>query len=105
MALSHGITIKRATHADASSIATLIKAVFSESAVERYLRPGKDQYPEDVHREALNRTKSRLNTPGIYPFVAFDDETGDVVGFSMWKRIGDSEDAKEWRKDSLFKSK
>jgi hypothetical protein len=104
MTSNHGITIRGATQADVPGIATTVKEIFKDTAVENYLRPWKDEYPRDYRRETINRTKTRLRTPGIHPFVAVEEKSGEIVGFAMWRRLGNSDQAKGWQKDTLINS-
>jgi N-acetylglutamate synthase-like GNAT family acetyltransferase len=98
------ITIRQAFQSDVPSIVSVIDPAFADTAFEKYLKPYSEQYPEDRRRELIVRTKQQIRTPGYHAFVAVKGEgspTAEVVGFALWLRVGNSERAREWQRDTL----
>lgn len=115
--------IRRAVSSDFPITASFSVPAFLDDELYRFLFPFAAQYPEDFRNFFLQRHRQRDLLPGQIYWIAVLDPTdglkahwvghhdeesvdrkqaenhegGRVVGFALWRRYGDSEEAKQWQ--------
>jgi hypothetical protein len=101
------IRVRPAVYSDAPDIRAVQNAAFRKSALEEYLAPHRNEFPDDHVRNGLGKTKKALVSPGYWQFVAVVEENGKekIVGAALWTRRGKSEAAKRWQGDSIANRK
>jgi hypothetical protein len=95
----HMIEVRRMCLGDAHEAATIGEEAFRKDEVFTWLFPGYKQYPSEMRRWFLLRLKNRLVQQGIHVFVA--EEEGEVLGYAVWRRVGQDAEAAKWQQDSL----
>jgi hypothetical protein len=85
--------------ADTPAVATIADDAFHQDELFQWLYPYYDKYPNDLRRWWLIRLKQRLNEPGVHVFVA--EQENEVVGYAIWRRVGEDSEAEKWQQDSL----
>jgi hypothetical protein len=93
------VQIRRMRLADAPAAATIADEAFHNNKVFCWLFPYYDQYPNELRRWFLLRLKQRCVEPGVYVFVA--EEGDEILGYAVWKRLGQDSEAAKWQQDSL----
>ena len=104
--------IRRAIPSDFPILATFSVDAFINDELYQFTNPHVTKYPDDFRESLLRRLKQRNATLGYITWVAVEDgsdgsldgvktgEPGEIVGYAMWRRYGDSERAKAWQKQS-----
>ncbi|KAL8760503.1 MAG: hypothetical protein Q9184_003323 [Pyrenodesmia sp. 2 TL-2023] len=118
--------IRRAVASDSPTTATFSVPAFLNDELYRFSSPFAAEYPEDFRNFFLQRQRRRHVSPGQIYWVAVLDQIdeakasgigqenaapenrshkehqeGDkVVGYALWSRYGDSEEAKRWQKQT-----
>ena len=100
--------VRAATPTDFSATASISVACFWEDELFNFTNPYKAQYPEHFRALFLRRQHMRYWTPGFVFQVAVTDEGdegheegGEIAGYAVWSRVGKSEEAMKWHKQSI----
>ena len=81
--------IRKAVPADFRQMAEVgARAYINDDFKGRYLHPHRFEYPEDFIRSWELETWVQQYDPTHEFFVTVDDESGVIVGYAKWKRIG-----------------
>ena len=93
---------------DFSAIASIAVDCFWKDELYDFTNPYKEQYPEHFRAHFNRRHHIRYWTPGFVTYVAVTDEGdeghekgGAVIGYAVWCRLGKSNEALKWHKDSI----
>ncbi|KAL9012644.1 MAG: hypothetical protein Q9173_002599 [Seirophora scorigena] len=114
--------IRRATPRDFSTTATFSVPAFIHDELYRFTNPFAARYPEDFRQYYLRKHKQRNALPGYVFSVAIldpadqaeehapkqkaaqvdeaqqrNDGEDKIVGYAIWRRYGESEQAKSWQ--------
>lgn len=82
------IQVREATVKDLNRIADISSLAFLNNALFDNLNPRRHEYFESFRYTRLRYARNAMLKPSIRLLVA-ETDTGDVVGYAMWERLGD----------------
>lgn len=116
------LLLRPATLLDHPTTATFSVPAFLNDELYQFTNPSASQYPQDFRQHYLRRHRLRSVLPAFVFWVAVEDASGDVdkhatgqdasqsdhsqwghgsvekvVGYAIWRRYGDSEQARRWQ--------
>lgn len=116
--------IRRAEPSDFPTTATVSVDAFSNDELYQYTHPYAARYPSSFRNSFLRRYKLRNVLPGYIIWVAVMEEVDSldklapvgrgqaskgpaetIVGYAIWRRYGESREAKRWQKQSWSECK
>lgn len=93
--------LRLATVQDLPAIANVAAQAMFDDELFALICPKRHEYYSDYRDGFLRRVQDKLPLPGWVVVVAVD--AGQVAGYSVWERIGNTGSAKRWKegKDGL----